>query len=65
MRRNDAKQVSLQLTPAQWKALERYCSTANMDKAELIRACIVRAYPDFPTNIIQRGTYPRKQKTGA
>lgn len=63
-RRADARNLSIQLTPEQYAALEREAAAQHIDIAALVRSVLGQSVPGFQDapDVLKRGQYPREDK---
>lgn len=63
-RRPDARNLSIQLTPAQYAALEAEAARRKIDISALVREVLGQGVPGFQDapDVIKRGRYPRTKE---
>lgn len=64
-RRTDSRNLSIQLTPEQYAALERSAEVRGVDISALVRhalSVVVPGFQDAP-DVLKRGQYPREKNT--
>lgn len=61
-RRKDSRNLSIQLTPAQYTAVQVEASRRGQDIAAFVRDCLSEQTPGFTDGIARRGTYDRRRQ---